>query len=89
MNALLKIMILLCTCLAVSPLHAQENSDLKGTSCVPVKTVREDELAFKAGERMHFVLHYRWGAINSDVGTATVRLDSVRLNGQKAFLCSA
>lgn len=89
MNALLKIMILLCTCLAVSPLHAQENSDLKGTSCVPVKTVREDELAFKAGERMDFVLHYRWGAINSDVGTATVRLDSVRLNGQKAFLCSA
>lgn len=80
-------MILLCTCLAF-PLHAQENSDLKGTSCVPVRTVDEDELAFHSGERMDFVLHYRWGAINSDVGTATVTLDEASVNGQDAFLCS-
>lgn len=89
MKSIFKYIILLCTCLAAGPLHAQENSDLKGTSCVPVKTVKESELAFGAGERMDFVLHYRWGAINSDVGTATVKLDAVRYNGQDAFLCSA
>ena len=89
MKSLIKIIFLLCTCLAAFPLHAQENSDLKGTSCIPVRTVKESELAFKAGERMHFSLHYKWGAINSDVGTATVSLDSVRLNGHEAFLCRA
>ena len=82
-------MILLCQIATVLPQYAQENSVLKGTSCVPVKTVKESELAFKAGERMDFMLHYKWGAINSDVGTATVSLDSVRLNGQEAFLCRA
>lgn len=82
------IMILLCTCTAL-PMHAQENLDLKGTACVPVRTVEEDELAFQAGERMDFVLHYRWGAINSDVGSATVTLDNVTYDGQEAFLCHA
>lgn len=84
-----KILILLCTCLMALPLHAQENFDLKGTSCVPVRTVSEDELAFQAGETMEFILHYKWGSINTDVGNATVRLDSLTFNGQEAFLCSA
>ncbi len=80
---------LLCMCLTVSLLHAQENSDLKGTSCVPVKSVSEDSLAFQHGEKMDFMLHYKWGAVNTDVGTATVRLDTVTYNGRKAFRCSA
>jgi hypothetical protein len=69
-------------------MHAQENPDLKGTACVPVRTVSEDELAFQAGERMDFILHYRLGAMNADVGTATVGLDSLTFNGQKAFRCT-
>ena len=89
MRHIVKILILLCTCLTAVPLHAQENSDLKGTSCVPVRTVSEEELAFQSGETMSFVLHYKWGSINADVGNATVRLDSVTFNGQKAFCCSA
>ena len=56
---------------------------------MPVKAVREADLAFRSGEKMSFVLHYRWGAINSDVGHATVSLDAVTYNGQEAFLCSA
>lgn len=83
------IMFLLCTCMAVFPLHAQENLDLKGTSCIPVRSVGEDALAFQDGEKMDFVLHYRWGAINTDVATATVRLDSLTYDGHEAFLCSA
>lgn len=83
-----EIMFLLCTCLTFIPLHAQENSDSKGTSCVPVRTVVEEELAFQAGETMKFILHYRWGMINTDVGTADVSLDSLTFNGQEAFCCS-
>ncbi len=81
-------LILLCTCIATWSMHAQENPDLKGTACVPVRTVSEDGLAFQAGERMDFILHYRLGSMNADVGTATVVLDSLIFNGQKAFRCS-
>lgn len=88
MRLLGRIMFLLCTCIVGhTSLHAQENLDLKA-SCVPVRTTSEDELAFKAGEQMKFVLHYRWGGINTDVGTAVVRLDSLDFNGEDAFLCS-
>lgn len=84
---MIHILVLLCTCLTVFPLHAQENSDLKGTSCVPVRTTSREELAFQAGERMEFILHYKWGAINTDVGTAVVTLDSLDYNGHEAFRC--
>ena len=89
MNIIGKIAILLCMWLSGYQLHAQENLDLKGTSCIPVMSVTEDSLAFKAGEKMDFVLHYQWGAINTDVGYATVTLDSLTYNGEKACLGSA
>lgn len=66
-------------------LHAQEN--LQSTACIPVRTVNPDSLAFGPGEKASFVLHYRWGAINSDVGYADVTLDTLTYNGQKAFKC--
>ncbi len=81
------ITILLCM-LSVALMHAQENSDLKGTACIPVKSVCEDSLSFRHGEKMEFVLHYKWGAINTDVGRATVELDTLTYNGHKAFHCS-
>ncbi len=80
--------ILLCMCLSFNLVHAQENSDFMGTSCVPVRTVDEEMLAFRHGERMDFVLHYKWGAINADVGNARVTLDSLTYNGLPAFRCS-
>ena len=89
MKMILNLIVLLCMCLTSVRMHAQENLDLKGTSCVPVMAVTEDALAFKAGEKMDFVLHYQWGAVNTDVGYATVTLDSLTYNGEKAFLCSA
>lgn len=89
MKILQTIMLLLCTCMAALPLHAQEKLDLKGTACVPVRSVSEESLAFQHGEKMEFVLHYQWGTINTDVATATVELDSLTYNGEKAFRCSA
>ena len=88
MNVIIKIMTVLLSVLTVSTaLHAQENQvdALKKSSCIPVRTVAEKELAYQAGERLHFTLHYEWGAIRSDVATATVSLDSQTLNGHDVF----
>lgn len=88
MTCIRVILILLCASLALQPARSQEKSVSGETFCIPVRTVEEDELAFQAGEKLTFTMHYEWGAINSDVGTGTVVLDTVRYNGIKAFHCS-
>lgn len=80
------ILILLCLAVTRQVQYAQEFSD--STACIPVKTVKDSELAFHHGESASFVLHYEWGLIDSDVGTATVRLDSLVFNGEKAYRCT-
>lgn len=88
MGRLKMILVLLCACLACIQVRAQENSVSEGTYCIPVRTVAEDSLAYMAGEKLVYTMHYEWGAIDSDVGTGTVTLDSARFNGQKVFKCS-
>lgn len=88
MKIITGILILLCTLAAPSAMRAQEDSVRTATSCVPIKDIAEKGLAYKAGEKMDFTMHYTWGMIDSDVGSATVNLDTVRFNGEKAFLCS-
>lgn len=80
------ISVLLCLAVVSQPQHAQENSF--STSCIPVKSVKDADLAFGHGEAATFTLHYEWGAIDSDVGSATVRLDTVTFNGYKAYRCT-
>lgn len=58
---------------------------LKGPNCIPVKSLDEGKLAFKGGESLSFVIHYKWGGINSDVANATVKLDTTTLNGVPVF----
>ncbi len=82
------IMILLCTCLSLVSMRAQENSVSAPSSCVPVRDLSDGNLAFASGEKMYFTMHYEWGMINSDIGSAVVSLDQVNFNGQKAFKCS-
>ena len=60
MNRIGYICFLLCMYLSVA-VHAQEK-----TYCIPVRTVDEEELAYAAGEKMSFTMHYEWGVINSD-----------------------
>lgn len=62
------------------PLSAQDN-------CVPVYAKTEKEVAFVAGEEMSFVMHYHFGIINSDIGTADITLDTLHTGGKKAFHC--
>ena len=80
--------ILLCMSVCVNQLHAQEKTVSEETSCVPVRCVDYGSLAYDAGEKMSFTMHYKWGAINSDVGHATVELDTLTFNGEKAFRCT-
>ena len=87
-------MLLLCTCAAVQPMHAQEIADSlriasQQSACVPVMSTAEDRLVFRAGEKLEFALQYTWGAMNTDVGYATVSLEAVTFNGHEAFCLSA
>lgn len=88
MTCIRVILLLLCASVALQPARSQEKSVSRETYCIPVRTVEEDELAFQAGEKLTFTMHYEWGAVNSDVGTGTVVLDTMRYNGVKAFHCS-
>ncbi len=72
---------------AVSSHSADSLAAKPRTGCIPVGSLAQDSLAFKGGETMSFVLHYNWGVINSDVGTATVRLSETDYNGIPAFHC--
>lgn len=80
------ILVLLCFAAVSLPQHAQENP--VKTSCIPVRTVQDADLAFAHGEEATFTLHYQWGMIDSDVGHASVRLDSLTYNGEKAYKCT-
>lgn len=53
--------------------------------CIPTRPL--SDLAFGEGEHLKFTMHYCWGAVNSDVGYATVDLDREVLNGEEVFRC--
>ena len=53
--------------------------------CIPTRPL--SNLAFGDGEHLKFTIHYSWGAINSDVGSATVDLKKEIFNGEDVFHC--
>lgn len=55
------------------------------SSCIPLKSLSQADLPFGGGERMSFVIHYKWGIINADVASATLSLDTEELNGRPVF----
>ena len=68
-------------------LYGQTASWSEG-GCVPVSDISDgDSLAYQAGEKFSFSIHYEWGVIDSDVGWANIVLDTLRMNGRKAFHC--
>lgn len=74
-------------CLSLA-FQANAAEPLKGPNCIPVKSLAEDKLAYQGGEKLDFVIHYKWGGINSDVAKAYVKLDTTSLNGVPVFHCS-
>lgn len=61
------------------------SDSLKKSACIPVKSLAENKLAYRAGERLDYSIHYKWKSINADVAKAYVSLDTVTLNGVPAF----
>ena len=59
------------------------------SSCLPLKGTSRAELPYDGGERMSFVIHYKWGIINADVASATLSLDTDELNGRPVFAATA
>ena len=59
--------------------------DADGGGCIPVLSLAEEDLAYQAGEHFDFTVHYSWGIINSDVGKASVDLDTMTVDGRKVF----
>ena len=55
------------------------------STCIPLRGLSRNDLAYDGGERMSFVIHYKWGIINSDVASASISLDTTLLNGRKVF----
>ncbi len=62
--------------------------DADGGGCIPVLSLAEEDLAYQAGEHFDFTVHYSWGIINSDVGKASVDLDTMTVDGRKVFHCA-
>lgn len=55
--------------------------------CIPVYAKNEEAVAYKAGEKLSFSIHYTWGIIDADMGVADISLDTVRVDGVKSFHC--
>lgn len=82
----MKLRRLLLPILAVLALLAPARTvSAQRSRCIPTHGLSRQELAFDGGERMSFVIHYKWGIINADVASASIALDTTFLNGRKVF----
>lgn len=54
---------------------------LKAQNCLP----RGDSRTFKPGEEISFSLMFKWGAVNTEVGQAKLRVDSTTFRGAPAY----
>jgi len=52
------------------------------SQCIPTKS---GALPYSTGENLSYVLSYKWNAVNTDVATASLKLDTVRLNGKLVY----
>ena len=81
---------ILCVLISVMlPLSAAgQTRSWSSGGCVPVQDIADgDSLAYQAGEKFSFSIHYEWGAIDSDVGWANIVLDTLRVNETKSWHC--
>lgn len=84
-RAALLSVLLLFHCLSSS---GQKIHGATAGGCVPVRSLAEEDLAYTGGEHLKFTVHYKWGAVNSDVGWATVDLEKQTLNAEDVFQCT-
>lgn len=70
---LILVMLLAATCFAA------------GGQCMPLRPLDRGNLAFKAGENLEYRIHFKWGAISSDVASASLALEQTTLNGKPVY----
>lgn len=61
-----------------SSLFAEKKDTVKRAEivCPPERFIPKDSLAFEAGEKLKYVMHYKWLGIKTDVGEGTVYLSN-------------
>lgn len=88
LSVILILAVMTCQPLLGRSAPADTSAAGRTSGCIPVRSVSEEQLAFRAGETLQFTMHYEWGIINSDVGKASVTLDTLTFDGQRAFKCT-
>lgn len=56
----------------------------QGSTCLPTL----DQQPFQDGEKLNYGLIFKWGAVNTEVASAQMNLDAVRLGGEEAYTTS-
>ena len=57
--------------------------------CLDVRNISPSELPFHAGEKLTIVASYKWGVVNTDVGTITLSLSDGINGSQPQFTARA
>lgn len=53
--------------------------------CIPVRDVKFEDLAFKNGENLRYIINYTWGAVNTDIGDVNFSLEYFENYGDSYF----
>lgn len=78
------VLFLSCLFLLSRPLSLAEGTS-KPAANLPLRPLSAKNLAFQAGEKLNYVIHYQWGLINSDVAKGSISIDTLTLDGEKLF----
>lgn len=57
--------------------------------CLPVSDIPPSKLAFASGEKITLMASYTWGVVNTDVGTVSLELDDMDIDGEPGFQAKA
>jgi hypothetical protein len=53
--------------------------------CIPIRDVKFEDLAFKDGETLRYIINYTWGAVKTDVGDVNFSLEYFGNSGDPYF----
>lgn len=52
---------------------------------IPVRTTSKENLAYRAGEKIKYMIHYDWGLVSTDVGWGQASLSECVYDGKECF----
>lgn len=57
----------------------------QGDNKLPLRPMTDSKLPFAPGEKLTYVVHYKWGMINSDVAKGYLTFDTVSVDGKRLY----